>query len=301
MDEMKDVFKNITLGSSPYEPNTFEHQYMQLRDQAAFDDFHGLSFEQMHRFVYAPFDTPRLATILSGLDSRPQAPILFLFNLLVDAIGDDGLEITPSGCLPLHFCRETARTYYGDEEYRRRSAFGKLKAEREFRALHTTRLVAGLAGVIREEEGRFILSKECRALLADEQGQTGIYSRMFHAFVREFDWACQDDLEEIRFIRQSFLFSLYLLSRYGGEWLTNAFYEDSFIRAFPHLLSLVSPLGGYCWPERVVRLSYSTRCLERFARFFGLVEIERNKNDRYSEKFRVRKLPLLDQAVQFHL
>jgi len=51
----------------------------------------------------------------------------------------------------------------------------------------------------------------------------------------------------------------------------------------------------------VVRLSYSTRCLERFARFLGLVEIERSGTDRYSEEFKVRKLPLLDQLVQFYL
>lgn len=50
-----------------------------------------------------------------------------------------------------------------------------------------------------------------------------------------------------------------------------------------------------------MRTSYSSRCLERFARFLGLVEIERSGNDRYSEELRVRKLPLLDQVVQFYL
>ena len=48
-------------------------------------------------------------------------------------------------------------------------------------------------------------------------------------------------------------------------------------------------------------MSFSTRCLERFAQFFGSVQIERDGNDRYSEEFKVKKLPLLDLAIKFHL
>lgn len=33
-----------------------------------------------------------------------------------------------------------------------------------------------------------------------EQGQRGIYSRLFRAFVREYNWAYQDHLGEIPFM-----------------------------------------------------------------------------------------------------
>lgn len=88
-----------------------------------------------------------------------------------------------------------------------------------------------------------------------EQGQRGIYSRLFRAFVREYNWAYQDHLGEIPFMQQSFLFSLYLMSRYGGEWRSSIFYEDNFLRAFPNLLPQVQPVGNYYSPEQVVRLS----------------------------------------------
>jgi len=42
---------------------------------------------------------------------------------------------------------------------------------------------------------------------------------------------------------QSFLFSLYLLARYGGEWRSSIFHEDNFLRAFPNLLSQVQPVA----------------------------------------------------------
>ena len=175
-----------------------------------------------------------------------------------------------------------------------------MRSEPEFRVLHTTRLVAELAGLIRKYKGKFILSKECRKLLA-EQGQAGIYSRLFQAFVSKYNWAYGDHLGENQFVQQSFLFSLYLLSRYGAQWRSCTFYEDAFLRAFPQLLSQAQPLGTYYSPEEVLRRSYTIRVLERFAQFFGLVQVERDDIDRFSDEFRLKKLPLLDRVVLFHL
>lgn len=58
----------------------------------------------------------------------------------------------------------------GEEEYLRWSRFGELRSEPEFREMHTTRLVAELAGLIRKYKGKFILSRECRKLLAEHRG-----------------------------------------------------------------------------------------------------------------------------------
>lgn len=299
MGELKELLKGKNFASLD-EANAFLRQHSQQRNQAPLDDFHGISSEQMHRFLHFPFETPDLIALPTALDGDPQAPVLALFNLLATAIGNDGLKATATGNLPRNFCREAARAFLGEEEYQRWSRYGELRTEPEFREMHTTRLVAGLAGLIRKYKGKFILSKECRKLLA-EPGSPGIYPRLFKAFVREYNWAYDDRFEEISFIQQSFLFSLYLLARYGGEWRSSIFYEDAFLLAFPTLLSQVQPVGSYFSPEKVLRLSYSTRSLDHFAQFFGLVEIERPATDRYSDEFRVRKLPLLEQVVQFRL
>jgi len=297
MDEVKELLKGKDFASLD-EVNAFVRQHMEQRNQAPLDDFHGLSSEQIHRFLHFPFDTPSLVSYPSVFDTEPKAPILSLFKMLADAIGEDGLKATATGNLPRTFCRESARKYWGEEEYQRHSRYGELRSEPEFRDLHIARLVAELAGLIRKYKGKFILSKACRTLLA-EQGQAGIYRLLFEAYVKKYNWAYGDHLGEIHFLQQSFLFTLYLLAKYGGEWRSNIFYEDCFLRAFPQLISQVHPVGSFYSPEKVVRLSYSLRCLERFAQFFGLVEIERNVNDRYSETFNVKKLPLLDLAVHF--
>ncbi|MCX6178970.1 MAG: hypothetical protein NT163_06335 [Chlorobiales bacterium] len=192
----------------------------------------------MHRFFHFTFDSPYLATFPLRLDNIPQAPILTLFNLLVDGISEKGLTATAKGNLPRNFCRQAARVFLGEEEYQRWSRLGELRSELEFMEMHITRLVAGLVALIRKYKGKFIHSKECRKLLV-EQGQAGIYPILFRAFVSKYNWFYGDNMSDIPFMQHSFLFTLYLLTRYGGEWRSTTFYEEMSLLAFPALIDQV--------------------------------------------------------------
>lgn len=298
MEELREILKGQSFGSLD-EANSFLGQYMQQRSQAPIDDFHGLSSEQMHRFLHFPFDTPQMVTFPSRLDITPEAPIVTLFNLLADAIGEEGLKATATGNLPRSFCREAAISFLGDDEYRERTKYGGINTEPDFPELHVTRLVAELAGLIRKYKGKFILGRECRKLLA-EQVASGIYPLLFRAFVREYNWGYRDRYEDFSIIQQSFLFTLYLLQRFGTEWQTSAFYAENFLRAFPAVLGEARPFSFETAEETVGRC-YAIRALDRFAGFLGLAEIDRDPTKRFSDEFRLRKLPLLEHVVQFHL
>ena len=298
MDDIKQLLQGRTFNSID-EVNALLRQQMQKQSQAALEDFQGLSPEQMHRILHFPFSSPQLVTIPEKLSVIPDAPIIKAFMLLAEGIGEAGIKPTATGNLPRQLCRDAAKTYLGEEEYARWSKYGELKSEPEFSELHVTRLVAEMAGLVRKYKGKFILSRECRTMLSNEDGVTAIYPRLLKLFVQEYEWSYQDRFNELPFLQQSFLFILYLLHKHGDDWQTNRFYEDLYIKAFPRLLNEVQPPTSYYTPEKCLRLSYSVRCLERFAEFFGLVEIERPEKDRYSEDFRVRKLPLLDQVVEF--
>ncbi len=298
MDNIKQLLQSRTFNSID-EVNALLQQHMQKQSQTALEDFQGLSPEQMHRILHFPFSSPELATIPEKLAVTPEAPIIKAFMLLADGIGEAGLKPTATGNLPRQLCRDAAKAYLGEEEYIRWSKYGELKSEPEFSELHVTRLVAEMAKLVRTYKGKFILSKECRAMLSNE-GATSIYPRLLKSFVQEYEWSYQDRFNELPLLQQSFLFTLYLLHKHGDDWQTNRFYEDLYIKAFPRLINEVQPPTSYYTPEDCLRLSYSVRCLERFAGFFGLVEIERPERDRYSEDYKVRKLPLLDQVVQFN-
>lgn len=281
------------------EAQTFAERFMQQRNQAPSGDFHGLSSEQMHRFLHFPFASPQLVTFPDTLGITPTAPILTFFGLLTEAIGEQGLKPTAKGNLPQKFCREAALIYWGEEAYRHHTQFGGINKEEDFFDLHVARLVAEVAGLIRKYKGRFILSRDCRALLADA-GLAGIYSRLLRAYVEKFNWGYWDRYPDISLIQHSFLFTLYLLTRYGDACHPQVFYEDCFLRAFPMVLNEIEPSPVFT-PEQKIRSCYTLRALVHFARFLGLAAVEPVTKEPYARDYQVKKLPLLHEAVQFHI
>ncbi len=298
MDEIRELLKGRSFASLE-DANAFLGEYTQKRNRAPRDNFDGLSSEQMHRFLHFPFETPELVSFPSPLDIPPEAPILTLFNLLVEALGDQGVKATSTGNLPRKLCRDIAMAYMGEEKYREIYRYGEMRSEPEFFDLNVTRLVSGLAGFIRKYKGKFVVGGECRKLMS-KHGLTGIYPKLIREFATRYNWAFRDSWQQVPLIQQSFLFTLYLLERHGGDWQPNRYYEDWFLRAFPAVLQEVSPVGEYSTPEKILRSCYSLRCLDSFAGFLGMVEIQREADKRYGN-FRLKKLPLLDHVVRFHL
>jgi len=285
--------------SSMEELQTFTDRFMRQRNQAPLDDFHGLSPEQMHRILVFPFDSPELVTYEPLVAPDPSAPILTLFGLLAEAIGEKGLKPTATGNLPRNVCREAASAYWGDEAIREDGRFVHINKEEDFSHLHVTRLVAELAGLIKKYGGRFILGRECRTLLADH-GLCGIYPRLLRSYARDFNWAYRDGYPDLGFIQHSFLFTLYLLHLHGGDWQPQVYYEDCFLGAFPKVLDEIASTP-YSTPEKTVRSCYTWRALVNFAGFLGLAEVEPIAEGRYERRYRVRKRPMLADAVRFHI
>lgn len=281
------------------EAQAFLDQITQQQNRRQLDEFHGLSPEQMHQILNLPFASQGLVRFEDVLATNPTAPVLTLFKLLADAIGEQGLKPTAKGNLPRNFCREAALAYWGEKTYQERTRFGGINQEQDFADLHVTRLVAELAGLIRKFKGRFILSRDCRRLLAGD-GMSAIYPRLFRAYVEQFNWAYRDGYPALRFMQSAFLFTLYLLTRHGDTWRPHAFYEDAFLRAFPTLLDEVPPSQVFS-PEETVRRCYTWRALVHFAGFLGLATVEPASDEFLCHEYRVKALPLLGQAVQFQI
>lgn len=285
--------------ASQEELQAFVRNINQQRNTRAIDDFEGLSSEQMHRLINFPFESPAVVEFPSMLGSPPSAPIATLFELLVDAIGENGLKPTATGNLPLKVVREAALAYWGEEKYREYTSYASIRSEDDFYELHVTRLVADLSGLVRKYKGKFILSSKCRKLLKDG-GMPAVYPVLMRAFVEKFNWSYMDRYPETGLVQSFFAYTLYLLVRYGNEWRENTFYEDAFLRAFPLLVDAVEPTT-YETRESIVRGMYSLRCFKRFAEFLGLIEIERDSDDQYGRVFKLRKTPLLGDVARFHL
>ncbi len=281
------------------EAQAFVERQVQQRNRAPVDEFHGLSPEGMYRMLNFPFASPELVVFPEVLDTSPAAPIVTLFELLSAAIGEKGLKPTATGNLPRKTCRDAALAYWGEETYRENTRIGGINREQDFLDMHVVRVTAELAGLVRKYRGRFILSRNCRTLLATD-GLAAIYPRLFRAYVERFNWGYRDGYPELRFIQTAFLFTLYLLARYGDTRRPHAFYEDSFLRAFPMLPDEVTPHPFFSQEEEV-RRSYTWRTLVHFAGFFGLAAVEPVSDELVSREYRVKALPLLHAYVKFQM
>jgi hypothetical protein len=272
--------------------------FMQQRNQQPLDDFQGLSSEHVHRMLHFPFDTPEFFSFPEMLSSEPETPILQLIQAISATIDEKGLKATAKGNLPLKLCKQAKVDYLqylpaGDYLHRT-----NISSEVDFENLHMARVLMELSGLIRKTRGRFFLTRKYQQLTG-KTGFAGIYPLLLKTYCLKFNWAYRDGYEDIPFIQQSFLFSLYLLKLHGDDWKPFFIYEDYFLQAFPMVISEAES-GPYRGAEDVVRSCYSIRTLDRFLHFMGLASIETIPNDKpFPRNYRIRKLPLLESVVHF--
>ena len=286
------------IGSLP-ELQSLAERVMRQRNQRSRDEFCGLSAEQMSRFLYVPFESPEFVSFSDSFPDPPEALAFALISLLADACGEDGLKATAKGYLPAKFCRDAAIAALGEEGVKEMTFGSEVRKELDFRELHVVRLVAQMAGLIRKYRGRFLRTKKCEKLLsASSHGE--LYLQLFTAYVRKFNWGYSDGYDDLYLIQEAFLFSLFLIHRFGDEFRKATFYEEKFLQAFPTALDEVSdPVYGS--KEDQVKRCYSLRTMERFARFFGLIELDTNYSRFASQSYKMKKSALLDQLLSFHV
>lgn len=296
MVEVRDRLESREI-SSLEEAQALVNAFMNQKNSASLAEFHGLSPEQMHRFLHFPFDSPALIRFAEAGTYAPTAPALTLFSLLAEAIGDKGLTPTATGNLPRLFCREATLAFWGEEKYKKNTRFGAIRSEMDFFDMHCLRLVAGLAGIVRKYKGKFILTGKFRKKIA-AHGVEALYLDLFMAYVLKFEWSYRDGYQEIPFLQRAFLFTLFLLQKYGNEFRPQSFYEDIFLQAFPNLVRDIEEVP-YQSVEETIRRAYFYRTMENFAAFFGLAELREIPQEGWSLRYEVKKLPLLDQLITF--
>jgi hypothetical protein len=269
------------------------------KNAAPIEAFHSLSATQMHSFLYRPFDSPELVQFSTTLNPEISAPAMKLFSLIVNAIGNDGLKPTAKGNLPQKFCRDAARIYWADQDDFYRLRIDSIRSEDNFFELHCIRLLAEMCGILRKFKGKFIIGTKYRKILAS-QGPTALFPELLKKYLTEFNWAFGDGYEEIHFVQQSFLFSLYLLCKYGDIARPQEFYEDAFVTAFPDVLKELQD-RPYQSVEQQLRGMYFLRTFSRGFGFFGLAQLKPTPSENLYSHYDVKKTMLLDQVVSFSL
>lgn len=298
LDEVMDAVKEQDFTSMD-ELNAHTAQIANRRNTMAHEDFCGLSPEDMNHFLYSPFESPALISFSEDKSAQPESRVMGLFLAMVDAMGEAGLKATAKGNLPLKFCKETAEMFMEKKGLSLSRRFRSIRTETDYDELHCTRLTAELAGLIRKHKGKFVLTNKCKQMLS-KKDEGKIYFELFRSYVTKFNWGYRDGYPEIDIFQMSFLFTLFLLQKFGSTSQPQSFYEDRFIQAFPMACQMM-PESSYSTPENDVRHCYFLRVFERFADFFGLIELEIASKKPHERNYNVKKSFSLDKFVVFHL
>lgn len=258
--------------SSLQEAQAFVESFMFGYNNKPVADFHGLSPNDIRCVLEAPFDSPDFVVYKKQvpLEDTSNSPIMFLLLKLTDAIGSQGLKPTAKGNLPRNVCREIAQQYRSLFKLSPYNYEFKVNSETDIFELHVVRLVAELAGYIRKYKGKFILSKKFKTLLNKNNG-SGLYPDFLQCYIQKFNWAYCDGYAEVPRVQSSFLFTIYLLMKYGDKVRSVEFYADHFIKAFPAIIHEI-PENEFTvkGKEQELKQMYILRCLTRFTAFTGL-------------------------------
>ena len=166
--------------------------------------------------------------------------------------------------------------------------------EDKFNALHYTRVLAELSGIIYRRSGRYHVKKSAQKQY-QALGIQAFFKPMLEAAISKYNWGYLDSFEFDVDLRAFWLFMLWRIQSHNK---VDQLVEEV-MTAFPDLLQAF-PADDYFSPERNLNRLIESRFIRRFLQFWGFVTIDpRRFLNTESIGRTVQVLPLLKQTFQF--
>ncbi len=259
----------------------------------------GISARQLQTLLRANWESPRGAVRFCGtLPAQEVERCAILQNVrpfLMACQQADGVATTAAGNLNRNFVEQMILTLPASRQWRREHRqYRKVWNESDFLYLHLLRLLCGLAGLLQPVKKCFRLTQKGRRLLQPEQS-SALYATLFIAHFQKLNLACLDRLPENDALQATIAYSLYALSRQDGKWHSSQ-------QLAPRLLLPVARSHSFDDSEVKSGLrEVESRILGPLVQF-GLLD---SRPVEYSQcscgAFEVRKTPLFDRFIRFHL
>ena len=275
-----------------------QHRMFQRNHQPE-PDFHGLSPNQMANWLHAPFHELAGVVIRTPPDLSG-SPVMRYLDLILDEAmhGDGAFKATSKGNLPAALAIKASALLpeFAVAKYAGPISISEFAGHNEdaFNALHYTRILAELGGIIYRRSGRFHVKKAAQKKY-QSQGVAAFFDAMLEAAVTRYNWAYMDRWQDSIDLRTFWLFMVWRLQSHASvEQLV-----DDVIRAFPALLSMTGP-DTYAAPEQLLGHIVESRFVSRFLEFWGFVVLDPQRY-RDNEKIprRLELQPLLGQTFEF--
>jgi hypothetical protein len=232
------------------------------------NDFEGFSPEDMNYILYYPFQEKcpiRVNMDISGVFLLKNSPLYRMAVEIMNRVQTAGsIKLTPKGNFPVNLVKEL----YGLDIYH--NQWDKLFFERQPRQdnwlfLEAVLFACKISGVIKKRNGRLTLTKKGEELLKTDG--SSLFIELFSAYTTGFNWAYFDGYDNEICGQLGFLWSLWLVKKYGSTPRKADFYAQKYLTAFPAFRDMDD---GY----ETSASCFITRFLERFCDFFGFINTE---------------------------
>jgi hypothetical protein len=263
-------------------------------------DFCGLTPIQMANWLYAPFGELTGVAICTP-DNLSASPVMrYLYIILDELMKKDGsFKSTARGNLPVRLVKQASALLpeFAVAQYETEPSISKFTGSNEdkFNALHYTRVLAEIAGIIHYKSGRFYIKKTAQKQY-QTHGHNAFFLPMLDAAVTRYNWSYLDGWSDAIDLRTFWLFMLWRLQTHGSI--------DKLIRevstAFPDLLRQL-PHDEYLSPQVQLELLIECRFIKHFLQFWGFITVNPRRiygNERVPPVANIQ--PLLTQTFQFN-
>ena len=235
----------------------------------------------------------RLATDLP-LAWFADSSVLTNARLVLRRIDDGGpVKLTAKGSFNRRFVDAMVdRIVWPDHDPRELRAYYRVINESDVVVMHYLHLVMGLAGLVRRYKGTARITARGRRLLADEKAWA-LQAILLDATFNRFNVAYFDRFRFQGSFQSQAGLTLYLIGAHADDWAHPAWLMTMTVIPDPEMLAPRYPdLPAAAFRNRIIR----------YLLWFGLLESRpMAANDERILEFEVRKSPLFDRSIAFHL
>ncbi|WP_019675218.1 YecA family protein [Arsukibacterium perlucidum] len=288
---------NLTLE----ELNLVAQKKMAERNNRPSADFCGLTPTQMANWLYAPLDDLEWLTISTPEDISSSPVMRYLTLIFDEAMQNNGsFKATSKGNLPATLVKQAGDLLpeFAVNQHRTNISISEFSGinEDKFNALHYTRILAEISGIIYLRSGRFHIKKTAQNQY-EKQGIQVFFLPMLKAAISKYNWGYLDSWQNDVDLRTFWVFMLWRLQSHGS--VDQLIEEVS--TAFPDLLRQLIPEEFFS-PAKLLHLLIEIRFIEHFLQFWGFVVADPKRIfDKEPIPRKVSIQPLLTHTFHFSI
>ena len=281
------------------ELNLVAEQKAQTANNKPNSDFCGLSSTQIYNWLYAPFNELEWVKISTPADLSSSPVMRYLELILDEAMQNEGsFKATSKGNLPTKLVRQASDILpeFAVSQYSMHISISEYAGSNEdkFNALHYSRILAEITGIIYRRSGRYHIKKAAQKQY-QAQGIQAFFIPMLEAATSQYNWGYLDSFQHDIDLRTFWVFMLWRLQSHG---CVDQLIEEV-TTAFPDLLRENSLREDFT-PSELLDILIESRFIKRFLEFWGFVTVNPM---RYANELDVpRKAeiqPLMAQVFKF--